>query len=74
MKGWTIISLQTPIEERIKRIKRIYPSNYEDHICNMNHLSEKAHLNLPENTIYIDTTTEPKKVHQMMYVLLEKNK
>ena len=74
MKGWTIISLQTPIEERIKRIKRIYPTNYEDHISNMNHLSEKAHLNLPENTIYIDTTTEPNKVHQMMYVLLEKNK
>ena len=24
--------------------------------------------------LLLDTTTEPKKVHQMMYVLLEKNK
>lgn len=53
---WLIISLITPKEVRIKRIKEIYKENYQDHIKNMEHISETDKIELPENTIYIDTS------------------
>lgn len=53
---WLIISLTTPKEVRIKRIKEIYKENYQDHIKNMGHISETDKIELPENTIYIDTS------------------
>ena len=54
LKGWTIISLTTPTEIRVQRIKAIYKHNYEDHLKNMTHASETGVLNFPEGTIYID--------------------
>ena len=56
LNDWKIIALTTPKEVRIDRIKQLYPNDYQDHIKNMNHLSETDTLNLPENTIYIDTS------------------
>lgn len=53
---WIFISLTTPKDVRIERIKKLYPNNYEDHIKNMNHISETGSIQLPENTIYIDTS------------------
>lgn len=53
---WLMISLTTPEEVRIKRIKEIYKENYQDHIKNMSHISETDKIELPENTIYIDTS------------------
>ena len=53
---WKIICLITPKDERIKRIKQLYPENYSDHIKNMNHLSETDKLTLPEDTFYVDTS------------------
>ena len=74
LQGWTIISLVTPYEERIKRIKKMYPDNYEDHIKNMSHLSENGNVTFPNDTIYIDTTEPHIKIHQQIFTLLEKNK
>ena len=65
LKDWTFISLTTPKDVRIERIKNVYPDNCEDHIKNMNHRSETDSINLPENTIYIDTSipyTDLKKI------------
>ena len=56
LTGWIFISLTTPKDVRIKRIKELYPNNYEDHIKNMDHISETDSIKLPENTIYIDTS------------------
>ena len=53
---WLMISLTTPKDVRIKRIKDIYKENCEDHIKNMEHISETDKIELPENTIYIDTS------------------
>lgn len=53
---WLMISLTTPKQVRIERIKEIYKENYEDHIKNMEHISETDKIELPENTIYIDTS------------------
>lgn len=54
LNDWTIICLNTPKDIRINRIKELYPNNWEDHIKNMNHISETDKLTFPENTIYID--------------------
>lgn len=59
---WTIISLTTPKDIRIKRIKELYPDNFEDHIKNMNHISENDNLKLPKNTYFIDTNID----HQLL--------
>ena len=52
---WHFIVLQVPKEERIRRIKELYPENYEDHIKNMNDISEKGLINFPlGKTLYIN--------------------
>ena len=74
LTGWKIICLKTPVKERIERIKRLYPRDYDNHIQNMNHNSETGQLKLPEDTIYIDTTRPEKMIEQQLFVFLEKNK
>ncbi len=74
LTGWKIICLKTPVKERIERIKRLYPQDYDNHIQNMNHNSETGQLKLPEDTIYIDTTRPEKMIEQQLFVFLEKNK
>lgn len=52
---WHFIVLQVPKEERIRRIKELYPNNYEDHIKNMNDISEKGLIDFPlGRTLYIN--------------------
>jgi len=41
---WIFIILNVDDSVRLERIKKLYPNNYEDHIKNMNHLSEKGGL------------------------------
>ena len=56
LSDWIFISLTTPIDVRIERIKNLYNNNYTDHIKNMDHISETDSIKLPDNTIYIDTS------------------
>ena len=59
LDGWMIISLTTPDEIRIERLKNIYPDTYHDHIKNMKHKSETDTLIFPkENTFYLDTNID----------------
>ncbi len=60
--NWTIISLTTPKDVRVQRIIQCNPHNYKDHINNMNDVSETSTLNLPDNTIYINTNTSYEKL------------
>ena len=59
------------LEERIERIKRLYPQDYDNHIQNMNHNSETGQLNLPDDTIYIDTTRPEKMIEQQQLVSIK---
>ena len=61
---WLIICLTTPKEIRIERIKNIYKENSDDHIKNMNHISETDKITLPENTIYIDGSMDYSKLEE----------
>ena len=52
---WNFIVIHVPKEERIRRIKELYPENYEDHIKNMNDISEKGLIDFPlGRTLYIN--------------------
>ena len=70
LDGWKFISLTTPKDIRIKRIKEIYPDNYKDHIKNMEHISENCNIILPENTIYIDTSINYEVLKKMIIDIL----
>ena len=56
---WHFVVLQIPKEIRIQRIKELYTENYEDHIKNMNDISEKGLLDFPlGRTLYIANDTK----------------
>ena len=71
LDGWKIICLTTPKEERIRRLKENYPENYEDHISNMNHLSETDTLSFPTDTFYLDTSIPIQDLNQKVKEFLK---
>ena len=73
-KDWIFIVLNIEKNIRLERLQQLYPNNYEDHIKNMNHLSETCNLSLPEDTIYIDMSEPYEKINQTIFAFLEKNK
>lgn len=55
---WIIIQLIISEEEQNKRIKKLYPNTYKDHIINKSHLSEKNELNYPEKIPHLTLNTD----------------
>ena len=70
LEGWKIICLTTPLNVRLERLKNLY-DNHEDHVKNMKHKSETDTLNLPEDTIYIDTSIEYDTLKEIVLSLLK---
>tara|TARA_A100001037_G_C14814589_1_gene484840 strand:+ start:142 stop:642 length:501 start_codon:yes stop_codon:yes gene_type:complete len=70
LEGWKIICLTTPLNVRLERLKNLY-DNHEDHVKNMKHKSETDTLNLPEDTIYIDTSIEYESLKEIVLNLLK---
>lgn len=64
--GFTFIYLTIPKQIQIKRIKRVYPDNYMDHIQNINHVSETNNLQL-ENFIEINTSN--RTIEDVKYII-----
>ena len=65
--SWYFIVLQVPKEERINRIKNLYPENYQDHIKNMNDISEKGLTNFPpEKTLYINWNKDKENMYTLI--------
>ena len=72
---WYFIVIQIPKETRIKRIKELYPDNYEDHIKNMDDISEKGLTNFPiDKTLYISEDTKENIEKSIRDFILKKNK
>ena len=67
--GWRIIFLNISKELQIMRIKELYSHNYEDHIKNMNHLSEENKLVFKNTPIIIDSS---KNIFDIINYLLNK--
>ena len=70
LEDWTFISLITPKGVRIKRITELYPDNYEDHIKNMEHVSETGELVFPGNVVHIDTSIPFESLEQVILNLM----
>ena len=73
LQGWKIISLITPRDERIRRIQRLYPENYNDHMKNMSDYSEERIKNLPSDTLYLDTSLPMNVIEHEIKLFLMKN-
>ena len=54
---WIYIVLNINESIRLSRLKKLYPDNFQDHIKNMSHLSEKGQLNFKnkKNVMYINS-------------------
>ena len=46
--GWQFIQLHVPYDIQRKRIMRIYPDNYQDHLDAFNHISEANSFTFPK--------------------------
>ena len=47
---WIYIVLHIDNNKRLERLKKLYPDNYDDHVKNMSHLSEKGDLQFRNHT------------------------
>tara|TARA_B110000858_G_C17785361_1_gene466969 strand:- start:731 stop:1261 length:531 start_codon:yes stop_codon:yes gene_type:complete len=50
-KDWVFIILYLDENKRLERLKELYSDNYNDHIKNMNHLSELGILNFNDKKV-----------------------
>ena len=67
--GFQIIQLQVPDELQEQRIKEIYPHNYQDHLKNINHLSEKNKFSWVGGAgpdLVIDSSQDRDKIKQII--------
>jgi cytidylate kinase len=55
---WIYIVLHIDNDKRLERLKKLYPDNYDDHIKNMTHLSERGDLQFKnrKRILYIDSS------------------
>lgn len=76
MENWLIIKLNISEELQVRRIKETYQETYEDHIKNMNHLSETNEFifnnGYPHLTIQVDDYTQ-ENLRELIINFLEKN-
>lgn len=73
---WFIIHLLVDKDTQINRIKKTYPTNYQDHLNNIGDISENCDkLNYPPGypNLYINTTESQMKIKHDLYSLLVKN-
>ena len=52
-KGWIFIQLMIDDELQEKRIREVYPNNYQDHLNNRNHFSERNDFIIHDKTRHL---------------------
>ena len=75
--GWKIIKINITPELQEERIKQIYPENYQDHLNNRNHLSERNIFEWKENNgpiITINSSDDPEKIKKNSLRIISKFK
>ena len=72
--GWKIIQLKVSDKIQEKRIKEIYPNNYEDHLKNRNHESEKNEFKWLYNDpdLIIDSSDDKIKIKSLINDFISK--
>ena len=76
-ENWFIIHLHIDNTTQIKRITKLYPNNYSDHLKNLNDISEKSdNLIYPKNYnnfLYINANDDYHKTKMTIHSLLTKH-
>ena len=65
--GWSFIQLHIPYDIQKKRIMRIYPDNYQDHLHVSNHISESNSFTFPEGYPQLSLMVEEDNEHQILH-------
>ena len=65
-----IIVLTLPVEIQIERIMKLYPENYQDHLNNMFHVSEKGIDFIDNDRLYIDMSQDIETIRDIIYKYL----
>ena len=68
--NFKIIVLTLPVEIQIDRIKELYPENYQDHLNNMFHVSEKGIDFIDNDRLYIDMSQDIETIRDIIYKYL----
>jgi len=65
-----IIVLTLPVEIQIERIMKLYPENYQDHLNNMFHVSEKGIDFIDNDYLNIDMSQDIETIRDIIYKYL----
>jgi len=65
---YMIIELTLPIEMQINRIRKLYPDDYQDHLNNMIHISEKGFT--IKDSFKIDMSQDIDKIKAILFNIL----
>lgn len=68
--NFKIIVLTLPVEIQIERIMKLYPENYQDHLNNMFHVSEKGIDFIDNDRLYIDMSQDIETIRDIIYKFL----
>ena len=73
--GWIFIQLHIPYGLQKKRIMRVYPDNYQDHLDAMNHISESNSFTFPQGypqlSLMMEGDNEHKVIHDVNMLLMK---
>tara|TARA_B100000963_G_scaffold315514_1_gene294717 strand:+ start:644 stop:1165 length:522 start_codon:yes stop_codon:yes gene_type:complete len=72
-EGWKIIQLNISKELQEQRIQSIYPENYQDHLKNRTHASERNSFQwLNEGPdLIIDTSQDKEDIHKLIHSFIQ---
>ena len=68
--NFKIIVLTLPVEIQIERIMKLYPENYQDHLNNMFHVSEKGIDFIDNDYLNIDMSQDIETIRDIIYKYL----
>ena len=73
--GWTFIQLHVPYDLQKRRIMRVYPDNYQDHLDAFNHISESNSFTFPQGypqlSLMMDENNEHIIIHDVNMLLMK---
>ena len=73
--GWQFIQLHVPYGIQKKRIMRVYPEDYQDHLNVSNHISESNSFTFPEGypqlSLMIEEENETQILHDVNLLLMK---
>jgi len=73
--GWQFIQLHIPHELQKKRIMKVYPDNYHDHLDASNHISESNIFTFPKGypqlSLMMEEDNEHKIIHDVNLLLMK---